>query len=73
MVVNVMAATPGSACGTVGSTGNLCGVPGGAILRIPMLTYGQAILRDTHKVGDPEGLRFAIWHFRVINHAGGVG
>jgi hypothetical protein len=61
IVVNVIAATPGSACslnitgplglnivepGTVDSTGNLCGVPGGAILGIPMpggLTCGQVI------------------------------
>jgi hypothetical protein len=61
MVVNVIAATPGSACslnitgplglnivepGTVDSTGNLCGVPGGAILGIPIpggLTCGQSI------------------------------
>jgi hypothetical protein len=61
MVVNVIAATPGSACslnitgplgfnvvepGTVDSTGNLCGAPGGAILGIPIpggLTCGQTI------------------------------
>jgi hypothetical protein len=61
MVVNIIAATPGSACelriraplgitiiepGTVDSTGNLCGVPGGAILGIPIpggLTCGQVI------------------------------
>jgi hypothetical protein len=61
LVVNVIAAPPGSACslniigplglnivepGTVDSTGNLCGVPGGAILGIPIpgeLTCGQTI------------------------------
>jgi hypothetical protein len=61
IVVNVIAATPGSACslnitgplglnivepGTVDSTGNLCGVPGGSILGIPIpggLTCGQVI------------------------------
>lgn len=61
IVVNVIAASPGSACslnitgplglnivepGTVDSTGNLCGVPGGAILGIPIpggLTCGQVL------------------------------
>jgi hypothetical protein len=61
MVTSVIAATPGSDCslnitgplglnivepGTVDSTGNLCGVPGGAILGIPIpggLTCGQVI------------------------------
>jgi hypothetical protein len=61
MVTSVIAATPGSPCvlrirgplgisivepGTVDPTGNLCGVPGGAILGIPIpggLTCGQVI------------------------------